>query len=203
MASALLRGLLIGVAVAVPVGPMALLAIRRTLDRGFPSGLASGLGIATADGLYAAVAAFGLTAISGLLLNQARVVQLVGGALVLGLGTRGLLAPIAGPKAAAPTPAGLGSAYVSCLALTLANPPTLLLLGALFAGIGLLDSGPGTAVTLVAGVFLGSAAWWVVLTGTVARARARLDAVWRARLTRAAGAAMVLLGGAVTLAALR
>ena len=197
MSSALLRGFLIGVVVAAPVGPMALLAIRRTLDGGFPSGLASGLGIATADGLYAAVAAFGLTAASGLLLSQARAVQLVGGALIIALGVRGLLSPAATRPADAPSPTGLASAYGTCLALTLANPPTILSFAALFAGVGLVAAAPVAAAALVAGVFIGSATWWLVLTGAVTRLRSRLDATWRARLTRVAGLAMVLLGVAV------
>ena len=203
MSSALLRGFLIGVVVAAPVGPMALLAIRRTLDRGFPSGLASGLGIATADGIYGAVAAFGLTAVSGLLLSEARAVQLVGGALIVVLGVRGLLTPAAARPAAAPSPTGLVSAYGSCLALTLANPPTILSFAALFAGVGLVASGPAAAAALVAGVFVGSATWWLVLTGAVMWLRSRLDATWRGRLTRAAGVAMVVLGVAVGAAVLR
>ncbi len=197
-----LHGFLIGVVVAAPIGPMALLAIRRTLDRGFPSGFASGLGIATADGLYAAVAAFGLTAVSGLLVGQARLVQVVGGALVVLLGLRGLLAPPADRAAAAPSVAGLGAAYASCLALTLANPPTILSFVALFAGVGLVASGWGAAGWLVAGVLLGSAVWWLVLTGAASRLRARLNARWRTGLTRTAGVAMVVLGLAVGLNAL-
>jgi threonine/homoserine/homoserine lactone efflux protein len=201
--SALLRGLLIGLVVAAPVGPMALLAIRRTLERGFLSGLASGLGIATADGVYAAVAAFGLTAVSGLLLSHARVVQLAGGALIVILGVRSLVAPAATRPAEAPSPAGLASAYGSCLALTLANPPTILSFVALFAGVGVVTAGRAAAAVLVVGVFIGSAAWWLLLTGAVTRARSRLDATWRVRLTRVAALAMVALGAAVGFAALR
>jgi threonine/homoserine/homoserine lactone efflux protein len=202
VSSALLRGVLIGVVVAAPVGPMALLAIRRTLDRGFPSGLASGLGIATADGVYAAVAAFGLTAISGLVLSQARAVQLVGAALIVVLGVRGLLAPTATRPAEAPSPTGLVSAYGSCLALTLANPPTILSFAALFAGVGLVSSGATAAGALVLGVLIGSATWWLALTGAVTRVRSKLDATWRARLNRVAGLAMVVLGVTVGAAVL-
>lgn len=194
MASALLRGFLIGVVVAAPVGPMALLAIRRTLERGFPSGFASGLGIATADGLYAAVAAFGLTIISGFVLSQARLVQVVGGVLVIGLGVRALLAPAATRAAKAGSPRGLGAAFASCLGLTLANPPTILSFAAIFAGVGLVTSGRGTAAVLVVGVFIGSAAWWLGLVGATSRLRSRLDLRWRAWLTRGAGLAMVTLG---------
>ncbi len=173
---------------------MALLAIRRTLERGFRSGFASGLGIATADGLYAAVAAFGLTAVSGLVLGQARWVELVGGALILLLGVRSTLAPVAQAAAEAPPTRGLITAYASCLGLTLSNPPTILSFLGLFAGFGVVRSSRPEAAALVAGVFLGSAAWWAVLTAGTSRARARLHSAWRARLTRGAGLAMALLG---------
>jgi putative LysE/RhtB family amino acid efflux pump len=202
VASALMRGLLIGVLVATPVGPMALLAVRHTLERGFPSGLASGLGIATADGLCAGVAALGLTGVTGLLLSQARLLQVMGGVLIVGLGLRGLLSPLASRETKALAAAGLRATYVSCLGLTLANPPTILSFAALFAGAGLVTAGTAAAA-LVAGVFLGSAAWWLLLTGAVARARARLDLAWRWRLTRGSGAAMVLLGVLVALGAVR
>ncbi|HEX6347963.1 MAG TPA: LysE family transporter, partial [Candidatus Dormibacteraeota bacterium] len=116
------RGLLIGLAIAAPVGPMALLCIRRTLERGWPSGFASGLGIATADGIYAAVAAFGLTLVSGLLLREARWVQVVGGLTIVALGVSSL---VRSPARGEVSPAGRGSgrgglagAYASCLALT-------------------------------------------------------------------------------------
>ena len=203
MVSALLRGALVGFLVAAPVGPMALLAIRRTLERGWSRGLASGLGIATADGVYAAVAAFGLTAASSLLLGHAHEVQAAGGALIVLLGVRGLVTRAAGVAAEAPERGGLAVAYLSCLALTLANPPTILSFAALMAGVGLVASGTAGAAALVAGVFVGSSAWWMLLTGGVARARTRISERWRHRVTRAAAASLVLLGAAVLVAGLR
>ena len=203
MASALLRGFVVGVLVAAPVGPMALLAIRRTLDRGWSSGIASGLGIATADGAYAALAALGLGAASSLLLALARAIQVVGGLVIVFLGVRGLLARPAATAAEAPAPLGLLGAYTSCLGLTLANPPTILSFAALMAGVGLVTSTREAAAALVLGVLLGSAAWWLVLTGAVARGRRWVGERWRQRLTRGAGGALALLGLAVLVAALR
>lgn len=203
MASALLRGVLLGVVIAAPVGPMALLAIRRTLDHGWARGVASGLGIATADGIYAAVAALGLTAASSLLLAHSREVQLAGGVLIVLLGARGLVAGVGPAPADATDRGGLATAYASCLGLTLANPPTILSFAALMAGVGVVTAGPGGGFALAVGVFVGSAAWWIVLTGGVARARSWIGERWRRRVTRGAALALVLLGVGVLGAGLR
>lgn len=199
------RGLLIGLAIAAPVGPMALLCIRRTLERGWPSGFASGLGIATADGVYAAVAAFGLTVISGLLLRESRWVQLLGGIAIVLLGLSSLLRPPAATTAAAhPIRGGLVGAYASCLALTLANPPTILSFMAVMAGFGIgTTAGGRSAAVVVLGVLLGSAAWWAALTGAIARARGLISAGVRAWISRLAGLLLVALGLAALLAAVR
>ena len=201
------RGLLIGLAVAAPVGPMALLCIRRTLERGWPSGFASGLGIATADGIYAAVAAFGLTVVSGLLLREARWVQVVGGLTIVLLGLASSLRP-APVREVAPTgggrgPGGLAAAYTSCLALTLANPPTILSFLAVMAGFGIgTTAGGGSATAVVLGVLMGSAGWWALLTGAIARARGLITLSVRAWISRLAGLLLVALGLAALLAAL-
>jgi len=182
----LARGLLIGILIAAPVGPMALLCIRRTVERGWASGLASGLGIATADGIYGGAAAFGLTAVSGLLLRESRWVQVAGGIAIAMLGLRSLLAAPAPGAAAAPAQVGLAADYASCLGLTLANPPTILSLLAVMAGFGVGAATGGRAAWTVAGVLLGSAAWWAALTGKVARVRGRLGVRPRAWIPRAA-----------------
>lgn len=174
--SVLVRGLALGFAIAAPVGPIGVLCLRRTLAEGWAVGLASGLGAATADGLYAAVAAFGVTAISGLVLGQQTWVKLVGGAFLCYLGTRAFCARPT-ERAARPAGKGLLSAYGSMLFLTLSNPPTILIYAALFAGFGAAGGGDGvgSAALLVAGVCLGSALWWLLLSGGVAALRTRFS----------------------------
>jgi threonine/homoserine/homoserine lactone efflux protein len=202
------RGLLVGLAVAAPVGPMALLCVRRTLERGWPSGFASGLGIATADGIYAGVTAFGLTAVSGLLLREARWVQVLGGLAIVLLGLASLLRP---PLLAEVAPAGRGwrrgglaGAYASCLALTLANPPTILSFLAVMAGFGIgTTAGGGSAAAVVVGVLMGSAVWWAALTGAIARARELITPSIRLWISRLAGLLLVALGLGALMAALR
>jgi threonine/homoserine/homoserine lactone efflux protein len=159
-----LKGLILGFSIAAPVGPIGLLCIQRTLSRGRLHGFVSGLGAATADACYGLVAAFGLTAVISFLLGFQFWLQLGGGLFLLWLGVKTLLGS-SGPAAAAAAQdrTGLGRAFVSVLLLTLANPATILSFFAVFAGLGI-DAKSGSALGLVAGVFLGSATWWLLLS---------------------------------------
>jgi threonine/homoserine/homoserine lactone efflux protein len=174
----LLRGLVIGFSIAAPVGPIGVLCIRRTLANGRASGLVSGLGAASADACYGCVAAFGLTSISNILIDQKLWLQFIGGAFLCYLGVRTLLAKPATPTQTTATGnKGLAAAYSSTLLLTLTNPVTILSFAAIFAGLGIVSTSGDylTAATLVGGVFLGSAAWWLLLSGGVAMLRTRIN----------------------------
>lgn len=171
-----IRGLILGFSIAAPVGPIGVLCIRRTLASGRTVGFISGLGAATADMCYGAIAAFGLTAISGLLVAQSGWIRLIGGIFLCYLGVRTLLSkPTA--SAASTRRYGLAGAYASTLLLTLTNPSTILSFVAIFAGLGLASTsgGYGTSALLVLGVFLGSALWWLLLSTGVSLLRSRLD----------------------------
>ncbi len=167
------KGLLFGFLLAATVGPMWVLCFRRTIEQGALAGFVSGMGIAAADGLYGAVAAFGLTAISGFLLQYSFWIGLVGGVFLLYLGVRTLLSR---PQieATSANPAGLAQGFLSTLGLTLANPPTILAFAAIFAGLGLVASDYASAALVVLGVFLGSAAWWIVLAASAGWLRNRI-----------------------------
>jgi len=169
-----LKGLAFGFVLAATVGPMWVLCFRRTVAYGALTGFVSGMGIAVADGLYGAVAAFGLTAISGFLLRYSFWIGLAGGLFLLYLGSKTLLQmPPANAEAA--QPASLAQAFLSTLGLTLANPPTILAFVAIFAGLGLSASTDyALAAMIVAGVFLGSAGWWMVLAAMGGALRDRL-----------------------------
>ena len=174
-----LRGLAIGFAVAFALGPIGLLVIRRTIDRGWVHGFVSGVGVATADATYGAVAAFGLTAVTELLVGIERPLGVIGGAVLLLLAARAMratLAPGGAPveRAERGRLDGPAGEWASMVGLTLMNPATILSFTALFASIGGGSGGPGGAASIVAGVFAGSVAWWAILTGLVAGLRARL-----------------------------
>jgi threonine/homoserine/homoserine lactone efflux protein len=193
--SLLLKGLLIGFSIAAPVGPIGVLCIRRTLAQGRAAGLASGLGAATADAVYACIAGFGLTLISGLLISQQSWLKLVGGAFLCYLGIRTLLAQPA-ERAASAAGLGLAGAYTSTFFLTLTNPTTILSFVAVFAGLGLASMGGdyAAAVVLVLGVFVGSALWWLLLSGGVGLLRARFDTRAMRWVNRISGAVITAFG---------
>jgi threonine/homoserine/homoserine lactone efflux protein len=172
------RGLAIGFAIAAPVGPIGVLCIRRSLTDGRAVGFATGLGAATADACYAALAALGLTAIGQAMSDHADWIRLVGGLALCYLGLRTLRA--------APRPEGtrlgesargraqLAGAYATTVGLTLANPATILSFVAVFAGLGAAQRDGAAALLLVFGVFLGSALWWLFLSNGAGLLRGRL-----------------------------
>lgn len=172
------QGLLLGFSIAAPVGPIGLLCIQRTLERGRRHGFASGLGAASADTLYGLIAALGLSAITSLLLSLQTWLQLGGGLFLLYFGLKMARTVPASREACAANPASLLGAYVSVFLLTLANPVTILAFVALFAGLGLgnaVAAGYMAAFSLVAGVFFGSAAWWLLLSQVAGWLRHRLE----------------------------
>ncbi|HLJ81808.1 MAG TPA: LysE family transporter [Ktedonobacterales bacterium] len=205
--SFLLRGLLIGFSIAAPVGPIGVLCIRRTLAFGRIVGLFTGLGAATADFTYGCVAGFGLTAISGFLLSARLWIHLLGGLFLCYLGIRTFLArPVERPAVAgsAASTVNLGGAYLSTVLLTLTNPTTILSFVAVFAGLGVASTGGsyGAAGMLVAGVFLGSALWWLLLSSGVSALRRRFDTHKLVWVNRVSGG-ILLAFGLVALVSLR
>lgn len=191
MASALLQGFVVGFAIAASPGPVFFLCVRRTLSRGWLSGAVSGLGVATADAFYGALAGFGVGAATSLLVSHSRWIQLFGGGLLVVLGVRALRSAPSLVEAV-PKSSHAGD-YLSVLALTLSNPPTILAFAAVFAGLGLI-AGPAGAGLLVAGVFAGSAAWWLLLASLVSGLRRRVDRAVARAIGLVSGLAMVGFG---------
>lgn len=171
----LVRGLVIGISIAAPVGPIGVLCIRRTLNEGRLIGFATGMGAASADAIYGLIAGFGLSLITNLLLDQSHIIRLVGGIFLCYLGIQTLLSRPS-EQAAHVKGAKLLGAYSSTLLLTLANPMTILSFLGIFAGLGIAaEKDVSSTLLLVLGVFLGSAAWWIGITNLIARIRHRLE----------------------------
>ncbi|MCP5098054.1 MAG: LysE family transporter [Chloroflexi bacterium] len=192
-----LRGILIGFAIAAPVGPIGLLCIQRTLAYGRRVGFVSGLGAASADAIYGMIAGLGLTAVSGFLVQQQSWLRLIGGLFLCYLGIKTIMSHRQETAVDAPTPhQGMVSAYVSILALTLTNPITILSFVAVFAGLGLAtaDLAAGTAVLFVLGVFSGSALWWLLLSGGAGLFRNRIQTHHLAWINRVSGAIILTFG---------
>jgi threonine/homoserine/homoserine lactone efflux protein len=170
------RGVVLGFTIAAAVGPISLLCIRRALAEGRLVGIVSGLGVATADATYGAVAAFGLTAVTDLLVDWRRALGIIGGVFLLWLAWR-TFRSVPGEAATAGIGdgrRGLPGVYLSTLGLTLTNPMTILSFAALFVGLGVTGGDAAGATLLTLGVFTGSAAWWVVLVAAVGAFRSRL-----------------------------
>jgi threonine/homoserine/homoserine lactone efflux protein len=160
------KGLVIGLAVAAPVGPIGVLCIHRTIWSGRLIGFVSGLGAAVADSFYGAVAAFGLTAISDFLLAHQFWLRAGGGVFLCYLAIRTVTSRQV-QLAPSEKKAGAAMAFSSTVLLTVANPSTIISFAAIFAGVGLVSEGlsHGHAALMVVGVFLGSALWWLTLSG--------------------------------------
>ncbi|MGQ0663724.1 MAG: LysE family translocator [Pseudomonadota bacterium] len=163
-----LTGLIAGFLIAMPIGPINVLCVRRTLAQGRLAGIATGLGAALADSLFAAIAVLGLTFIAGILIAERFWISLVGGAALVVVGVRTLRAapPPLNPAA---DPKSLIGDFTSSVALTLTNPVTVLSFLAVFAGLGVHadDEIEASDWVLVLGVFAGSSVWWLLLTGLV------------------------------------
>jgi threonine/homoserine/homoserine lactone efflux protein len=182
------KGILIGVLIAAPVGPIGFLCIKRTLNAGRIYGFVAGLGAATADTIYGAISGFGLEAVSSMLIHYQYWFRLFGGLFLCCLG---IISCFSKPATAQVSIRGksLLGVYFSTFFLTLANPLTILSFTAIFAGLGV-----GHGLTrmghrgndwatelLVSGVFLGSVMWWLFLSILVGGFRSKFDSrklVW-------------------------
>lgn len=192
------KGILLGFAIAAPVGPIGVLCIRRTLAMGRKAGFLSGLGAASADMFYGFLAAFGLTAVTDFLVSIQGILGLIGGFYLVYLGVRTIKSPIdlqidQNNEAAQ----RVGELYLSTFFLTLTNPVTILSFLAIFAGMGLAQTSVGNyadAGLLVLGVFLGSAGWWLLLSAGVGLLRERMKSRWLIWVNRLAGIVLVGFG---------
>lgn len=175
MIEAFLTGIGVGLAVAAPVGPIGILCIRRTLTEGRATGLATGFGAAGADAVYGVIAATGL-AISGVLLSHAELLRIGGGTLISMLGIMSLRTFFLNRAVSEvdPTSRGLFGAFLTTFALTIGNPMTILAFVGLIAGLGASIDNPMAPYLLVAGVFIGSAIWWLFLVHLALAVKTRL-----------------------------
>lgn len=172
-----LKGLLLGFSVAMPVGPIGVLCIQRTIAYGRKSGFITGLGAATADALYGVMATGGLTLISNFLITQQFWFRLIGGFFLVYLGIKTLFNKTP-EKNLSVTHKNLFLDYASTLLLTITNPLTIIFFIAVFGSFGLV--GPDwnflSALLVIFGVAIGSAIWWLILSGGVSLFRAKLSA---------------------------
>ena len=205
MASLLIRGFALGFAIAASPGPIFFLCLRRSLLRGWLTGLVSGLGVATADAFYAAVAVFGVAAVvTTTLAPVGHWLALAGGLALLFIGIRAVVStPATRAATTTKTGAGLGWAYASILGLTITNPATIISFAALAAALGAGLSGSWTRPALVvAGVGMGSASWWLILAAITALLRTRITPGVARTIGIISGLAIAGLGAVAVIASL-
>jgi threonine/homoserine/homoserine lactone efflux protein len=195
----LLKGIAVGIIIAVPVGPVGVLCVRRTIFAGRLAGLISGLGAATADAIFGFIAAFGLTFVSDWLIDYQHWLRVAGGCYLLYVGGAALLARPEIKPDSEPDAETLLRDYISTFALTLTNPITILAFLGIFSAIGLSGDAAtlGRAAILVLGVWLGSLLWWMVLSfglGLLFRSFERRHLMW---INRGSGLILLLSGVAL------
>jgi len=192
------HGIIIGIALAAPVGPIALMCLQRTFSQGRLHGIVAGLGIATADVFYAAVTAFGLALISDFLLARQWFFRLFGGIALIAVGLRIFFAP---PPAMTEKPESESyiADYSTMLALTLANPLTILFFAIIIPGFGVVIEGSSWVIpaVFVVGVFLGEVLWWTLLCGSLGSVRAYLTRERLHLINRLAGLVIAVFGVAL------
>jgi len=190
-----LKGLIIGLSIAAPVGPIGILCIRRTLAEGRISGLASGLGAASADAVYGCIAGFGLTVVSGFLIGEQVWLHIIGGLFLCYLGLKTFFSKPS-QQAASASGSGLIGMYASTFFLTLTNPLTILSFVGIFAGLGVANAHGNFlfAGILVLGVFSGSALWWLVLSSGVSLFREKFTSSGLRWVNRISGVIITAFG---------
>jgi len=190
-----LRGFLIGISIAAPVGTIGVLCIKRTLIQGRLVGFISGLGAATADAIYGCLAGLGLTFLSNFLIEQQFLLRSIGGIFLCFLGIKTFLEKPKTENISAQKNRLLTS-YLSTFLLTVTNPITIISFTAIFAGLGLVNTaGDYTlASILVLGVFLGSASWWLILNSAVHFFGQKLDAAKLSLINKISGIIIISFG---------
>lgn len=189
-----------GFSLAVGVGPVNVVTIRRALSQGVSAGVWSGLGAATADAIFAVVVAFGLAAVSAFLATHATLLQIGGAVFLVGWGLRVALAKIEASDEESKAGRFLVH-YISTFLLTLLNPANLATFGLAAAGLGLLNAelSPIAVTVLTTGVFIGSMAWWLILTGLAVTLRRRFVGDLLPSVNRVAGVVIIAFGVALLL----
>ncbi|MGD9992944.1 MAG: LysE family translocator [Salinivirgaceae bacterium] len=193
-----LKGLLVGIIVSAPMGPIGVLCVQKTVNKGRAIGFLSGLGAATADTVYAVLAAFGVTFITNFLSKNQELFQVIGIMVLIFLGFRMIFNnPVKQYRYHRTSSKKMSAVrdYISVFFLTISNPLTIIFFGAAFTMLGLLTQieGQRNNLLLVAGIFAGASLWWFALTYIVNifRKKFRLRNIFI--LNRASGVIIVFL----------
>lgn len=189
------KGLAAGVAIAAPVGPVNVLVISRTIEKGWKSGLVSGLGAAAADAFYGGIAGFSITFVISFLIREQRPIKIAGGLLLLVIAVvYACKKPVSLRQSGRKGPAH--SDFVSTLLLNLTNPTTVLSFLVVLGALGMGGNRPvWLNSVLVGGIFAGSMLWWIILFTTANHLRRKFTDNTMRWMNRIASIAIGAFGG--------
>jgi threonine/homoserine/homoserine lactone efflux protein len=195
MPVALFAGVMMGLLVAMPFGPVSLVCVRHSLEQGPRFGTAAGLGAASAQGVFATVAVTGSDTLAACLVQWDGTVRLISALVLVGLGLRLLFARSRlGRLQSRPVGRSMTATYASTLSLAVSNPMTVLPYLAVASGVGATAPGTGLSAWSIPGVMLGAGAWYAMLTLGTWLLRRHLKPAVLTPLNRIAGAALIGFG---------
>ena len=193
----LIKGFIVGLVVSIPLGPMGVLCVQRTLNKGKSSGISSGMGIATADAIFALIAGLGISFIIHFLSEQQLIIKMIGGLVIALIGLKIFIAnPVKQLKKHRREGKTLFEDFISILFMALSNPFTIFLYIAIFASLNLHDvsSGYSSALLVVAGIFTGTSLSWFAISTVVNHFRAKIRLRRLMWINRIAGLTIILFG---------
>lgn len=195
------KGLLIGIIIALPFGPIGVMCMQHSVIRGMTYGLVAGLGAALADAMFGALAGFGVSMSSEFLEANQILLQIIGAVFLCFLGVKSYFSL---PKSVAEVEdsESFQKIFAGTFILTLTNPFTLLCFAGIYTGLGICLSGEGVLATLVlsAGVFVGSAFWWILISFGMSLLKHKVDLKWVGNINRISGIVLICFGLAASLA---
>jgi threonine/homoserine/homoserine lactone efflux protein len=198
----LLKGIILGLTVSMPLGPIGIILINRTIKRGLLSGFFSGLGLATADTILAALAAVGFTVIISFINEQRFIISIIAGIIILGIGVKILLSnPVKDIRNREKANKSLWRDYYSVFVLSISNPYTIFIFVAFFSGVHISGNVKPELVPffLIPGVLIGTITWWFFLSYFVSRFKKNIRLRVIVRVNKIAGIVVIVIGVIVLL----
>ena len=193
----LLKGVLLGLAVSMPLGPIGIILINRTIKRGFLSGFFSGLGLGTADTFLAVLSALGFTVIIGFIQDERFIITILSGVIVIGVGIKVLISnPVKDFRDRDKSDKSLWRDFYSVFVLSITNPYTILIFVAFFSGIHINGKIKPELVPffLIPGVFIGAMSWWFSLSYFLSRFKKKIRLRAIVRINQLGGVVIILIG---------